>query len=170
MNTLFPTMARANRWANQLLFAELAKLTRAQWTQESAVNFGSAQGIANHLVLADQAWLRRFSQEGPAPDTVDAVPWPEIAALLAQREALDERIVVFAETLTPERLDGTLRYRSMSGQPCAESFGLCVAHFFNHQTFHRGQLHALLGVCGVKAPNLDLIYYMAAHRTTHRAA
>ena len=165
MNALFLTLAKAGRWANRILFAELARLAPAQWTQTSAVNFGSAQGIANHLVLADQAWLFRFTQEGPAPASIDAVPWPELAALSTEREALDERIIAFAEALAPARLDSTLHYRSMNGQPCAEPFALCLAHFFNHQTFHRGQLHALLGVFGIKAPNLDLIYYQAAQRT-----
>ena len=165
MHALFLTQAKANRWANRILFAELAELSPEQWTATSAVNFGSAQGVANHLVLADQAWLFRFTQQGPAPDTVDAAPWPELAALRAERESLDDRVIAFAQGLDPARLDGILHYRSMSGQPCAEPFALCVAHFFNHQTFHRGQLHALLGLCGIKAPNLDLIYYLAAQRT-----
>jgi uncharacterized damage-inducible protein DinB len=32
-------------------------------------------------------------------------------------------------------------------------------HFFNHQTHHRGQIHAILTGLGVKAPELDLIYF-----------
>jgi len=34
-----------------------------------------------------------------------------------------------------------------------------LAHWFNHQTHHRGQLHALLtGLVG-HAPELDLLFY-----------
>jgi len=165
MNALFLTQAQANRWANQLLFQELHKLSPAQWAFERGVNFGGIMGIANHLLLADRAWLHRFTGEGESPSTVDAVPCPALADLWPLRQAEDERIVAFAAGLDPAQLAGTLRYASMSGAPCAEPFAVCLAHFFNHQTFHRGQLHALLGVEGVACPNLDLIYYQAAQRT-----
>lgn len=164
MQPYFATLARANRWANALLFAELARLSPAQWVEESAVNFGSAQGIANHLLLADQAWLHRFTGEGPSPASIDAVPWPELAQLRAEREALDARIISVAEGLDPARLAGDLHYTSMNGTACVVPLALCLGHFYNHQTFHRGQLHALLGVCGIKAPDLDLIYYHSAQR------
>jgi uncharacterized damage-inducible protein DinB len=160
----FLTLAKANAWANRILDAELAKLSPGQWTSASAANFGSIQGIANHLLLADQAWLHRFGGEGPSPASVDAVLWPEYEAVQAEREALDVRIIDFAEGLDPARLGGTLHYTSMSGVACAEPFLLCLGHFYNHQTFHRGQLHALLGVQRIKAPNLDLIYYQVAQR------
>jgi len=164
MQDYFATLALANRWANALLYAELAKLSPAQLAQTSEANFGSMLAIANHTVLADRAWLCRFTGEGEHVASVDAVPWPDFADLRAAREAEDGRIVAFAEGLAPERLAGTLRYRDMKGRDCAEPFLLCLGHFYNHQTFHRGQLHALLGLCGIKAPNLDLIYYHVAQR------
>jgi len=165
MHKLFRTLALANQWANGLLYAELAKLSPGQLAQVSAVNFGSALAIANHTVLADQAWLQRFTGQGESPASIDAVVWPGLAALGAAREAEDARIVAFAEALDPERISGILRYRSMKGAACAEPYALCLAHFYTHQTFHRGQLHALLGVYGLKAPNLDLIYHQAAQHS-----
>ncbi len=164
MKDYFATLARANRWANALLYAELAKLSPEQLARTSEANFGSILGIANHTVLADRAWLFRFTGEGEQPASVDDVPWPDFAGLRAARAAEDERVVAFAEGLAAERLAGTLRYRDMKGRDCAEPFLLCLGHFYNHQTFHRGQLHALLGACGIKAPNLDLIYYHVAQR------
>ena len=32
----------------------------------------------------------------------------------------------------------------------------CVVHFFNHQTHHRGQVHAMLTAAGAKAPVTDI--------------
>lgn len=165
MKAVFTVMAQANRWANQILFPELGKLSPAQWTQESDVNFRSIQGIANHLLLADRAWLQRFTGQGEAPASVDAVPYPHCVDLSTVRQAEDESIIAFAEALAPELLHWTLRYASMSGAACAEPYAVCLAHFYNHQTFHRGQLHALLGAQGIKAPNLDLIYFQAAQRS-----
>lgn len=164
MKDHFLILARASAWANDLLGAELAGLSPPQWTHASAANFGSLQGIANHLILADRVWLQRFSGQGEPVSTpistVDAVPYPDIPGCLAARQAEDQRVIAFAEALDPARLGATLRYTAMNGSPCAEPFSVCLAHFYNHQTFHRGQLHALLGTLGIRAPNLDLIYYL----------
>jgi Uncharacterized protein conserved in bacteria len=162
MKALFHTLALAGRWANGILFAEFAKLSPEQWTRQSAVNFGSIQGIANHLLLGDALWLQRFTGEGQPIASVDAVPYPDAAELWRERQSLDERIVAFADALDPAQLDSILRYTTTSGAPKAQPFGLCVAHFFNHQTHHRGQLHALLGAAGVKCPDIDLLYSPAA--------
>ncbi|OGR36012.1 MAG: hypothetical protein A2051_12735 [Desulfovibrionales bacterium GWA2_65_9] len=166
MTPTFATQARANAWANELLYAELTKLSPEQFAQPFGVNFGSILGLANHTILADQAWLQRLSGEGQpvTPDTFAAAT--DFAALRMMREAEDARIVAFADNLDPARLGEVLHYANLKGEPRSEPFALCLAHFFNHQTFHRGQMHALLGVLGFSPPDLDLIFYLAAQRAS----
>lgn len=162
MLTLFTTLAHSNRWANSILNAEMAKLTPEQWTRTSAVNFGSIQGIANHLLLADRMWLWRFTGKGQPPVAVDGVPCPDMPGLAAEREALDERILSYVAALGEGQLGRTLRYTNLAGLEKALPLGLCLAHFFNHQTHHRGQIHALLGVCDIVVPDVDLLYFPGA--------
>ena len=162
MKALFRTMAHAGRWANQILFAELRKLTPVQWTQQSAVNFGSIQGIANHLLVADATWLLRFSGEPIAYKGINPMPHPGFEELWAARQAEDERIIAFIEALDPARLGTTLCETLPDGTAREAAFNVCLAHFFNHQTHHRGQMHALLGVHGIKCPDIDLLYFPGA--------
>lgn len=161
--SLFPTQARANRWANSLLYTELARLSPEQLAQPFGVNFGSLLGLMNHTIMADQAWLARFLDLAPVTPATYAEA-ADFAALRSAREAEDERIVGFCERLDPARLGEMLHYKNLKGEPRSQPVALCLAHFFNHQTFHRGQMHALLGVLGIEAPDLDLIFYQAAHR------
>lgn len=162
MTPTFATQARANRWANERLYAELAKLSPEQLAQSFGVNFGSILGLANHLIMADQAWLARLSGEG-APVTPDTfAPATDFAALRQMRQAEDERIASFAQSLDPARLGETLHYKNLKGEPRSQPVAICLAHLFNHQTFHRGQIHALLGVLGFSPPDLDLILYQSA--------
>lgn len=163
VNPTCATQARANRWANGLLYTELGKLTPAELSQSFGVNFGSVLGIANHTILADQAWLQRFTGEGERVTPDNFVPATDFAMLRALRQAEDERVIDFAEALDPSRLSEMLHYANLKGEARSQPFAICLAHFFNHQTFHRGQLHALLGVLGVAVPDLDLICYQAAH-------
>ncbi|EFL50103.1 DinB family protein [Solidesulfovibrio fructosivorans JJ]] len=160
MKTIFTTLARYNRWANARLYAELGKLTPEQLTAPSEVNFGSILAIANHLVLADRLWLNRFTGGGAPVPTIDAVPYPDLADLAAARSIEEERAEAFARGLDPARLESTLRYTTTEGTAMATPLALCLTHFFNHQTHHRGQIHGLLGACGIKAADIDLIGYM----------
>ncbi len=39
---------------------------------------------------------------------------------------------------------------------------IAVAHMFNHQTHHRGQVHGLLSQAGIDPPSLDLPVFQKA--------
>lgn len=161
MTPTYATQARANRWANEGLYAELGKISPEQLAQPFGVNFGSILGLANHTVLADRVWLARFLDQAPVAPA-HFVAATDFTSLRAARQAQDELVVAFAETFDPARLSETLRYTSMEGTAHDEPLAVCLAQFFNHQTFHRGQIHALLGVLGLNPPDLDLIYYQIA--------
>lgn len=162
MKPTFPTQARANRWANELLYEAMAKLAPADLARPFSVNFGSILGIASHTVVADRVWLGRFT--GQPYDHKGCAPLSDFAALRDARREQDEAVVAFAEALDPARLTEVLRYTSMEGTAHQEPLAICLAQFYNHQTFHRGQLHALLGVLGLSVPDLDLIYYQIAQQ------
>jgi hypothetical protein len=55
---------------------------------------------------------------------------------------------------------GTIKYRRVSTPEIFEQpLAPALAHWFNHQTHHRGQVHALLtGLVG-RAPELDMLFY-----------
>jgi len=159
MHALFVTLARYNQWAGARLETELAKLSPEQLTAPSAVNFGSILAIANHLVLADRLWLNRFTGQGQPVTTVDAVPYPGLPELAMARRVEEDRCLAYLLTLDPARLDGPLRYTTTEGARQTQALSLCLAHFFNHQTHHRGQMHGMLGACGIKAADIDLLGY-----------
>lgn len=150
---------RASRWANGLLFAELAKLTPTQWTRVTTANYGSIQAIANHALLADRLWLHRFTGLGTPLTSVSQVVHADFPALWAARQAQDEANVAFVEGLTAERLDQELSFRTLDDTPRVLPMSLCLAHFLNHQTHHRGQMHGMLGEFGLTPPDIDLLYF-----------
>ena len=149
-----------NAWANKRLFAATAQLGVEQYRADRGAFFRSVHGTLNHLLVTDRIWMRRFTGEGDAPDRLDAILFETFEDLRAAREAEDRRIVDFVDRLDDERIAATIKYRRVSSpeefeQPLAPA----LAHWFNHQTHHRGQVHALLtGLVG-RAPELDLLFY-----------
>jgi uncharacterized damage-inducible protein DinB len=50
----------------------------------------------------------------------------------------------------------SLFYKNMLGKAYVEHASVAVAHFFNHQTDHRGRVHAMSSQTKVAPPSFDL--------------
>ena len=160
MIDMFSLLARYNQWANSRLFEDLTALSDGDLSRPFPVNFGSVTGILNHLLLTDRLWLSRFTGKGNPPKRIDETPYPAFSDLSRERGAEDLRILAFAGALTRETLQGVLSYRNTQNVPQTGFFGGLVMHFFNQQTHHRGQVHALAGSLGLAPRDLDLGFYL----------
>ena len=163
MLTMFPSLARYNGWANDILFEDAAKADPACLMAARPVDFGSIFGVLNHVLLADRLWLHRLTGEGMAPAGVSGAVADSLEALRPLRQAEDARLLAFAAGLSSSRLAETLHYHALNGQPMALPVTVCVMQIFNHQTHHRGQVHGLLGQCGVAVRDIDFVYFARNH-------
>jgi uncharacterized damage-inducible protein DinB len=77
--------------------------------------------------------------------------------LRARRTKADADIVAWASRIDDGWLAEDLVWFSGSaGREMRRKKGPLVVHFFNHQTHHRGQAHALLTACGQETGDTDL--------------
>lgn len=160
MKAHFATFARYNAWANRRLYDAAAHLSDADYRADRGAFFKSVHGTLNHLIVADRIWLKRFTGEGPAPDRLDAILFDGLSPLREAREAEDQRIIEFVDGLDDARLSSVIRFRRVSGPEVIEQRLVpALSHFLNHQTHHRGQVHALLTGLAGHAPELDLLYF-----------
>ena len=153
------TMAGYNRWMNRVLFDCSAKLTDAQRKQDTGAFFKSIHGTLNHLLVGDNVWMGRF--EGPAfvPKSLAEELHADFDELRRAREAMDTRIAAWAATLTSQVIADELRYVSITNPaPRTMPMALAIAHFFNHQTHHRGQVTTLLMQRGIDPGITDLMW------------
>lgn len=150
-----------NRWANQRVYAAAAELSDAQYRQDKGAFFGSLHGTLNHLLAADRIWMKRFTGQGEAPSQLDAILYKDLAGLTAARAAEDERIIAWVESLDATRLAGHFTYSPLTNPvEVTERLGRTLAHFFNHQTHHRGQSHAILTALERPSLTLDLVFFL----------
>jgi uncharacterized damage-inducible protein DinB len=162
MKSHFSMFAAYNRWANERLYEAVAKIADAEYRAERGAFFGSLHGTLNHVLVADRIWMNRFTGEGPAPKRLDEIVHDELPALAAARRDEDERIIVHVDSLSEANIAATFTYRTITGPAdVTQPRGPALAHFFNHQTHHRGQAHCLLTMIGGReaAPPMDLIYF-----------
>lgn len=155
------TMARYNAWQNRQVIAAFATLDEAALRADRGAFFGSLMATANHLLWGDRMWLSRFtgrpgpSEPGSQSTTCCETPgdW-EIA-----RYHTDGEILLWAERLRAVELAGDLTwYSGLTQANLSKPMSLCVVHMFNHQTHHRGQIHALLTAAGAQGAVSDLAF------------
>jgi len=98
--------------------------------------------------------------DDPRPDT----PFPGLdhvanwERMTQARAELDDRVVTWAGGLAAADLSGDLRLALRpDGRRGRRPRWFAVTHMFNHQTHHRGQVHALLTAFGARPLDTDLI-------------
>lgn len=153
-------MARYNAWQNLSLYKAANSLSEAARQEDRGAFFGSIEGTLCHLAWGDLMWMARFDEgEGPrkvpfGPETATVYSWEELNTL---RPALDARVAAWAWSLSAEDLAGDLKwYSGALKRDMSKPMALCVVHLFNHQTHHRGQVHAMLTAAGVRPDDTDL--------------
>jgi uncharacterized damage-inducible protein DinB len=150
--------ARYNRWQNQTIYAACAKLTDETRKRNMGAFFKSIHATLNHILVGDRLWLSRFDGEPSGLTSLDQLLYNDFDELTKQRAFTDDRTDRYVASLGTERIVATLSFRRTSdGVEMNMSLDVCLMHFFNHQTHHRGQITTLLMQCGVDPGVTDLV-------------
>ena len=160
------TMARYNAWQNKQITDILNVMNEEEIWRDRGGFFGSIMHTLSHLLWGDTLWMSRWCDDVQAPhqSIAESVGFCEtFGDWQAQRFQMDGRIRIWSETLSNVDLKGTLAWFSGAlGRDVEEKRTLCITHMFNHQTHHRGQIHAMLTAAGLQAPVTDL-FIMPEH-------
>ncbi len=153
------TMARYNLWQNNGLRRVVEAMRDADLRADRGAFFGSILDTLNHLLWADRIWMSRFARHAKPPGGIkDSVTLtPTVAVWGAERFRTDGAIRLWADSLKSIDLTGNLSWFSGAlGRDVTKPRSLCIAHMFNHQTHHRGQIHAMLTAAGQTPADTDL--------------
>lgn len=153
------TMARYNSWQNAQLMPVLEAMPLDALTADRGAFFGSILATANHVLWGDMMWMSRFD---PSVDRPTGPPGglelhPTASAWAADRFRMDGKIRFWADGVRRVDLKGDLTwYSGIVGAEMTAPLALTVVQLFNHQTHHRGQIHAMLTAAGQEAPVSDV--------------
>jgi len=153
------TMAEYNAEMNRRLYGAAARLSDAQRRAERGAFWGSIHGTFNHLLWGDRQWMSRFDS-WPKPDAAikqSAGLIDDFTELRAERERADDGISSWAGKVDDAWLgEDMVWFSGAANREVRAPKRLLVTHFFNHQTHHRGQAHAMLTAAGQETGDTDL--------------
>lgn len=153
-------MARYNQWQNNSLRDHVKAMSDAELRADRGAFFGSIFATLNHVLWADLLWLNRLDPAIALPEaTASHLELTSTPALWsAQRFRVDGVIREWVRGLKAIDLTGDVVWFSKIYQKeFHHPRTMCIAHMFNHQTHHRGQVHAMLTAAGRDTIDTDLI-------------
>lgn len=152
------TMARYNGVMNADLYGAAGRLADEERRRDRGAFWGSIEGTLAHLLWGDRMWMHRFAGwEKPGVPLKDSAALTSFAELREARADADARLQAWADALDPAWLAEDESWFSGAAQrEIRRPRGLLVAHLFNHQTHHRGQVHAMLTASGAAPGVTDL--------------
>jgi len=152
-------LARYNRWQNENLYAVADRLSEDERRRERGAFFGSIHGTLSHVLWGDCTWMNRFS-DVPKPAVGIAgskTLYPHWKILKQERGAIDAKIIGWSDSVNSDWLASDYTWFSNAAQrEVSKPMWMLVTHFFNHQTHHRGQVHAMLTQAGGQPGDTDL--------------
>ncbi len=152
----FVRMARNNLWSNHRLHAACARLSAAEYYENRASFFGSIDATLNHILVVDQVYLARLTDEDfPSASSQDREIYRDLKSLSEAQRASDRELVRFCDELDVQSLARIVRFTNSENLRNADPVALVLSHLFVHQIHHRGQVHNMLSATSVAPPQLD---------------
>jgi uncharacterized damage-inducible protein DinB len=137
-------LARYKAWANELLYAALAKIPETELAAPQPIVFGSLLRTLNHVLAMDHVWQshllgRPHGLTSRNPDSCP--PFGEIAA--AQRD-MDRWYIDYVDALADTAQNDMVAFTFIGGNPGAMTRGDIVLHAVNHGSYHRGHIAQMM--------------------------
>ena len=153
------TMAAYNSEMNRRLYAAASRLSDTERQRDRGAFWHTLQGTLTHILWGDYQWMSRFDgwERPTTPIRESDRMIEDYAALCAKRIEADAGIERWAAKVDQAWLDRDMTWFSgAANREVTAPSRLLVTHFFNHQTHHRGQAHALITAAGEKTEDTDL--------------
>lgn len=153
--------AAFNAWANGRLHAACAALEESRLIADRGAYFKSILGTLNHILLVDILYMDRLEGRPSRFKRLDETVCASFAQLRQQQHAQDVAFERFARALSPQALDGVVRFQTLLAQPQVWTvpMRLYLSNLFQHQAHHRGQAHNLLSQEGLDPPPIGFVEY-----------
>jgi uncharacterized damage-inducible protein DinB len=150
-------MAEYNQWMNEKVYRACAELPDEVRKEDRGAFFGSIHRTLDHILWGDRAWFGRFNGKQYPLSPFGEPLYTNFAELRRAREEHDLEILEWARGVSREWLDEPMTWESKAyGFKQTQPRWVLVVQMFNHQTHHRGQVHALLTSLGIDVGVTDV--------------
>jgi uncharacterized damage-inducible protein DinB len=158
VKTLLLQYARYNQWAHLRLFNLINTLDAEQIHAQIPSSFNSLYKTVLHIWGAETLWLARLNKE---TIKIPGDPFEgKMEKLSGSLEETDQKLIDWLKGKQDDQLTENLQYTNIKGESFVQPYDLLLAHIFNHNTYHNGQLVTMLRASGTeKIPSTDFVVW-----------
>ena len=154
-----------NAWANHRLLRACAQLSQEDFEASRSGFFPSIKATLNHILTVDWFYIDALERNRrgapPHPDDQSFFrpeqPFGTANDLWQAQRTSDQRLIAYASALTDDMLDEIVVIQRV-GHEQRDTRERLLAHVYQHQIHHRGQVHNMLSATPVAPPQLDEFY------------
>lgn len=165
-STLLLSLFEYKAWANQELFAELAKLDGEAHPSERH----TAIRLLNHIHVVDRIFAAHLAGEAHAYTATNTVETPALDALREAVADTDRWYLGYIKALPPAAFGETLSFAFTDGQAGRMTREEILAHVATHGGYHRGAVGRIMAQVGVPPPRDIYTVYLHQAEPARRAA
>jgi len=151
---LITTYYRYQQWANRRIFEAAERVPFEQLTVPVLSGFDPVRSTLGHMMWAQLHWLHRFQGLPRVPD-FEPADFSDVDSIRQRWHEIDAATFAFIETCTEERLAESGVVVGSDQQPLPYPLWHVMLHQANHQTYHRGEVAAVLTHLGASPGELD---------------
>jgi uncharacterized damage-inducible protein DinB len=153
---LLRKMARNNTWANFRLHQACLRLPKHEFDAIRTGFFPSIKATLNHILAVDYYYVDALTGGGRGPNAFYAfVPFDEQLGLASAQADSDARLVKYCDALVAAGAAALVKTDRGHSGVFLERADDVLAHLFQHQVHHRGQVHTMLSGTSISPPQLD---------------
>ena len=149
-------MFEHNYWARDRQLQACAPLTGEQFLRSLGNSFPSVRDTLVHLLAVEWLWLERWRGRSPrvllAPEE-----FPTLVAVCERWQAVEQEMKQYLVALPEEALEQLVTCVGTRGNKWTYALWRMMVHLLEHQSYHRGQVTALLRQLGVEPPKVDFL-------------
>ena len=153
-------LARYNAWANKMTFDAVAALPEGEAEKERQSLFRNMVHTLNHNYVIDLIWQAHLEGRDHGFAARNTKDHPPLADLWRKQQVVDAWYVKWSDAISDAKLDETVRFTLIGGNPGEMTRGEILLHVINHTSYHRGFVADLFYQVPAKPPITDLTVYL----------
>jgi uncharacterized damage-inducible protein DinB len=162
-------LSNYNAWADEVLFAAMARLPREYLYRQTKTLFGSMIGTLNHNYQVDAIWRSNILGKEHGFSNRREVLHPEFENLVAAQKEMNQWFIDWTRQQSSSSLNERVRFRFVSGKYAEMEKGSMLLHVINHKTYHRGWVSEMFFDVGATPPETDISVFLTEQRTASAA-
>jgi uncharacterized damage-inducible protein DinB len=137
-------LVRYKAWADELLFAEVARMPAEALVAPQPIVFGNLLRTLNHVLAMDFVWQSHLLGRPHGLTTRNPADCPPLDEIARRQAAIDRWYVDYTQTLDAAAFDEAVAFVFIGGGPGRMTRADILVHVVNHGTYHRGHVAQIM--------------------------